>query len=275
VDAQGAKSCASRRSVLESVMRSLGPQDDLSMGGMLNSPPQYSLRPHVFCCRVNSGIILLDLKQDKYLSLADADIRPISRFVSDFSSLGCASAEFEPATSADVELLETLERRRILTPGTALSERLKLPIIQQTGLLTDLCENTESRVSLRGHHLINFVAAFVTTLWALRWHSLEFAIQRIVRRKRSAGDALFDLERATEATAAFRRIRPYFFTAYDRCLFHALLLTEYLAHYRIFPIFIIGVKVTPWAAHAWVQHENHVLDMSPDRTFSFTPIFAI
>lgn len=246
-------------------------RDDPSAG----SPPRYFLPPHVFFCRVHEGVVFLDLKQDKYFSLADADLRPISRFVSDFSSLRRASAELQPPTSADMDLLEALARRGILTPGTSSSERLKLPRVQQTGLLTDLCENTESRVSVRGHHIFNFVVAFVTTLWALRWHSLEFAIQRIVKRKRSAEGVLFDLAQVTETTAAFRRIRPYFFTAYDKCLFHALLLTEFLARYRQFPTFVIGVKVTPWAAHAWVQHENHVLDMAPDKTFSFTPIFAV
>jgi hypothetical protein len=245
--------------------------DDLSTG----SPPHYFLPPHVFFCRVHDGVVLLDLKQDKYFSLADADLRPISRFISDFSSLRCSSAEVRSASPIDMDLLETLVRRGMLTPGIPLCERLQLPPVQQTGLLTDLCENTESRVSLRAHHFFNFVTAFFTTLWALRWHSLEFAIQRIVKRKQSAAGAVFDLEQATEATAAFRRMRPYFFTAYDKCLFHALLLTDYLARYRQFPTFVIGVKVTPWAAHAWVQHENHVLDMSPDRTFSFTPIFAV
>jgi hypothetical protein len=239
------------------------------------SPTQYSLSSHVFFCRVHDGVVFLDLKQDKYFSLADADLRPISPFISDFSSLRCTSAELRSASPADMELLETLVRRGMLMPGIPLCERLPLAPVQQTGLLTDLCENTESRVSLRAHHFLNFVVAVVTTLWAFRWHSLEFAIQRIVQRKRSAEGVLFDLAQVAEAAAAFRRIRPYFFTAYDRCLFHALLLTDYLARYRQFPTFVIGVKVTPWAAHAWVQHENHVLDMAPEKTFSFTPIFAV
>lgn len=239
------------------------------------SPPQYSLAPHVFFCQVHDGVVFLDLKQDKYFSLADADLQPISRFISDFAIARNGSANPCLATVDDSELLETLERSGILILGGPALQRPALPSVQQTGLLTDLCEEAESVTCLRGHHLFNFLAAFVTTLRALHGCSLEFAIQRVVKRKAEARRPYFDLERAREVTSAFRRIRPYFFTAHDRCLFHALLLTDYLARYGIFPTFVIGVKVTPWGAHAWVQHENRVLDTSPEKTFSFKPIFAV
>ena len=238
-------------------------------------PPQYSLAPHVFFCRVHDGVVFLDLKQDKYFSLADADLQPISRFISDLAIAQNGSAKPSLATTDDSELLETLERSGILILGNPAFQRPALPPVQQTGLLIDLCEETESVTLLRGHHLFNFLAAFLTTLWALHGCSLGFAIQRVVRRKTAVRGSCFDLEQARQVTSAFRRIRPYFFTAHDWCLFHALLLTDYLARYGIFPTFVIGVKVTPWSAHAWVQHGNHVLDTSPEKTFSFTPIFAV
>ena len=73
----------------------------------------------------------------------------------------------------------------------------------------------------------------------------------------------------------FRRLRPYEFAAKDQCLFHALALLKFLAHYNIHPTWVIAVRPTPWAAHSWLQLGTLVLDCTPEEISGYTPILAI
>jgi hypothetical protein len=50
---------------------------------------------------------------------------------------------------------------------------------------------------------------------------------------------------------------------------------EYLSMYHVFPEWVIGVRTQPFGAHSWVQNGAVVLNDTPERVSSFTPILAV
>ena len=77
-----------------------------------------------------------------------------------------------------------------------------------------------------------------------------------------------------EHVQAFRRLRRLFFSEKDRCLLNALALVLFLRRYGYFPLFVIGVKTRPFAAHSWVQHEQILLEGDPANICHFVPILV-
>jgi hypothetical protein len=64
-------------------------------------------------------------------------------------------------------------------------------------------------------------------------------------------------------------------SAVDNCLVRSLALFRMLARFEIFPDLVIGVTASPFAAHAWVQIGDVVLNDSVDRVRRFVPILII
>jgi hypothetical protein len=119
-----------------------------------------------------------------------------------------------------------------------------------------------------------FASACVWALTTLKTRTFETVVRDLCERK-NANSGAMDEERLIELVSTFRLLRPFAFTAHDRCLFHALALTRFLSYYKLFPTWTIGVRVNPWGAHSWVQHENLILDATPEKVVEFTPILAV
>jgi hypothetical protein len=94
------------------------------------------------------------------------------------------------------------------------------------------------------------------------------------QRQRAQGAAEYDVELAA-LVRQFRRLRPYAFAAHDQCLFHALTLTRFLGAHGVYPTWVIGVRLRPWGAHSWVQHDHWLLDATPEAVREYTPILAV
>jgi hypothetical protein len=59
------------------------------------------------------------------------------------------------------------------------------------------------------------------------------------------------------------------------CLFDSLALLNFLARYRLFPVWVFGVVADPFEAHCWLQHDETVLNDSVSRVRGFVPILAV
>jgi len=92
---------------------------------------------------------------------------------------------------------------------------------------------------------------------------------------KTVDDHEFPEQRAVELVCLFRRLRPLAFTAKDQCLFHALALVRFLAFYSVFPVWVVGVRTRPWAAHSWVQQGTLLLDSNPEHVCEYTPILSV
>ena len=141
-----------------------------------------------------------------------------------------------------------------------------------TESLLDADEPPHVRLNLL--HVCRFVAACSVAGARLRWQRIEDTIKAVEQRKRSYAAADFDLKRACELTAAFQQLRSLFPRNYI-CLFDSLALLEFLARYRVFPTWVFGIKLEPWAAHCWVQAEGCAFNEDAERAAGYTPIMTL
>lgn len=74
--------------------------------------------------------------------------------------------------------------------------------------------------------------------------------------------------------AAYEALRPLLLTSRDRCLHDSLALTLLLATQGIASCWVLGVKVRPFGAHAWVQMDDLVLGDEHFRVGQFQPILV-
>lgn len=64
-------------------------------------------------------------------------------------------------------------------------------------------------------------------------------------------------------------------TTQDQCLNWSLAMMHYLMNLGIAATLILGVRRTPWSAHAWVQQDEVVLSDSVDNVTHYTPILMV
>ncbi|HWU49222.1 MAG TPA: lasso peptide biosynthesis B2 protein [Asticcacaulis sp.] len=61
----------------------------------------------------------------------------------------------------------------------------------------------------------------------------------------------------------------------DQCLSWSIALVDVLAAHDWFPDLVLGVKMRPFGAHAWVAWEGEVLNDLPDLVRAYTPILVV
>lgn len=71
------------------------------------------------------------------------------------------------------------------------------------------------------------------------------------------------------------KLRPLLFTAHDRCLHDSLALVNFLASESVSATWVIGVRTDPFAAHAWVQTGDLVLNDQHEHVRRFRPIVTV
>lgn len=74
--------------------------------------------------------------------------------------------------------------------------------------------------------------------------------------------------------AAFSKSRRLHI-AQDQCLSNSFALLRFLRRRRFLPSLVIGVKMSPFAAHAWVQSDTVVLADDIDKIRLYTPILVV
>jgi len=140
--------------------------------------------------------------------------------------------------------------------------------------LTSIGLQEQRTVSVRSHHILNFVRACWWAKKSLRSPTLySIACELSIAKTRASAPA--ELRHTIDLTCIFRRLRPYAFESKDRCLFHALALLHFLGRYGSHPTWVIGVCAKPWSAHSWLQLDNWLLDCSFEQVCAFVPILAI
>ena len=139
-------------------------------------------------------------------------------------------------------------------------------------------QHARPRPRLRVSQVAKFCASIAYVRANLSLHRLLPIIERL-RALRAAAPALHE-EACSEdefigTVETFRRLRTYVYTAKDACLFDSLVLTHFLHRYGLAPTFTIGVHKRPFAAHAWVQIGDFVIDDRLEALQRYTPILVI
>ena len=244
------------------------------------------LATHVRACRLDDQVILLDLRAGRYLGIGGRASSALAACVDDWpvpTSLGIPS----PLTRADDPACEHLARQLLLKGlltdrDGASSDKRSASMTSVASLMLD--EATASldlgdiaaRTRFRAQQLARFLSCAAKTAWWLRCRSLQsIAVTLTRRRERSIAEAgTVDLARMKQCAVTYERLRPLLLTARDKCLFDSLALTNFLAAEQLFPRWVIGVKTSPFGAHAWVQAGTTVLNDQHEYVRRFRPILV-
>ncbi len=237
---------------------------------------EFWMPPHTRVCVTATGAVLLDLKRNRYFGLGYREARSLSTLATNWAAAASPSGPaLEPMQLEDaVRLSDALIKAGFLTSVAPTEPGPSFAAIDSTAALTSVGYELSATPHLHLHHIVAFLRACI---WAKRAvdSRLLYSIACEVAASKARMTPDNDLEHTIELVSVFRRLRPYAFSAKDQCLFHALALLKFLAHYNIFPTWVIAVRPTPWAAHSWLQLGTLVLDCNPEEISGYTPILAL
>lgn len=236
---------------------------------------RYHLSLHSFFCLVDGHAVFLDLKRDEYTTIGPEEALALSGLLHGCSGRLARQREEAQFEDASHELARTLLREGLLTSDPTLGKPLcaiTLPTPTNT-FWVDSCPWP----FLEPHHLRNFAMSWLKVAIMLRCLPLHRVIRRARERKENAAKLSppFEIERARSLAVNYFVLQPAFFSSFDACLKNSLTLIEFLARYRIYPTLVFGVKMHPFAAHAWVQHEDLIFADHVEKARLFTPIMAV
>ena len=224
---------------------------------------EYLLPSHVHCCRLGDAFVFLDLRQDDYTLIAGEAA----------AALDVLATRPELLTQAHADSLRELATAGLLATAGGNARRFA---ITHGSFATDSLLDSEwtDELTVSAAHFWNFMIACSTAAIRLKARSIESTVANVAWRKARRGTASLNMERARQLTTVFRRLRASFPFNY-RCLFDSLALIEFLARYDIFPTWVFGVRLAPWAAHCWVQQGEIAFNEDIEQAAHYTQIMAI
>jgi len=243
---------------------------------------RYRLATQVYACRTDGGVVFLDASRDRYYGLGGTEIARLLDWVVDCQNLdrGVEGGSDTPIVAERLERLANMLMRQGLlclskdsrdnaTSGRASSDaRLQLhaPQLDPPELAAVNARPTRPR------DMLNFLLACARAAWSLRRSSLGTIAARVTGAR--CAEESSELGPTIQLTRVFQKLRRWLFSGKDRCLFNSLALVYFLQYYHQFPYLVIGVKTSPFAAHAWVQKDRVVLDGNPASIGHFTPLLV-
>lgn len=221
----------------------------------------YRLHDEVSFCEIDGRLIFLDVRSDKYFRLSPV----LERIL-----LACLDDEASSGVDA-----EPLIARNILTaiPATAeiaQASRIDPPRHSAT-------ERADLTHSLSAAATLDVFAAVYTTrlllatrnLMAILTNLAEYRRSRAMPPSRCLNET--DVRQLVRAAGAFRQARVYVPIA-PRCLLDSLAMVRFLAGRGLYANAVFGVTSAPFAAHAWVQVRDLVLNDTVGNAVAHTPI---
>jgi hypothetical protein len=234
---------------------------------------RYGLARHVFVCRDEEYIVVLDLKQDRYFALEAVKTAALTCALPGWPA---SIPETPPAEAAVREVAAPLLQRGWLLEDSSNSK--EAAPVRTPAPETELAASTAvDGVDLGVRTVIAFVLSSVFAKFALRFWSFERVIRRVATRKAKhvgTGQTL-DIERTRRLLAAFDRLRVFLFSVREECLHDSLAVLEFLARHGQFPGWVFGVRARPFAAHCWVQHAEVVFNDTVEHARTYVPIMVI
>ena len=232
------------------------------------------LAPHVRACESDGQVILLDLRNSRYLGIG----RPQSCALADRVQGWPRSPGQAPecASSAQVSQLEASLLARGLLTDRPFNNLTHAPVeVPTTSFDTD--QHTVE-TGIGAARLTRFLWTAAATSLRLRFRSLQ-AIVTTVQCRRDRGQVCpstaGSLDEMKTGTARYDRLRPFVFSARENCLHDSLALVDFLAAEGLFPQWVIGVKTRPFGAHSWVQAGSTVLNDQHETVRQFRPILVV
>jgi hypothetical protein len=235
---------------------------------------RYGLASHVFVCRDEDYVVVLDLREDRYFALEAAKTAALSALLPGWPALLPAGDVANPQAAVEVAL--PLQRRGwLLEAPQAGKEATPVELPPPLAELTTGVEVAAAPVGVRS--VLAFLAASIFAKFALRCWSFERVIRRVRRRKEvhAAATRPLDMVRARQLVDVFGRLRVFLFSSREECLHDSLALLEFLARHGLFPGWVFAVRARPFAAHCWVQQDGMVFNDTVEHVSAYAPIMVV
>nr|WP_255719769.1 lasso peptide biosynthesis B2 protein [Pelomonas sp. P8] len=234
--------------------------------------PTYRLADHVRACRVDDQVILLDLERSKYLGIGHARQAGLERAIIDWPAPAGTSQIPPPSADLNSYLKPLLDQGLLTDRGTARPQEATLPVPSES-INAALTKQTRPQ-SL---DLLTLAwAAWRARIWMRRSSLADIAcrVRRLRPRPLAASETL-TVDAMHSAVSSYMGLRPFLFTSHDECLRDSLTMVRFLARKRLYPTWVIGVRIRPFAAHSWVQAGHLVLNDVHENVRRYTPILIV
>jgi hypothetical protein len=234
---------------------------------------RYGLAKHVFVCRDEEYIVILDLRRDRYFALEAARTAALIPVLPGWPAPSPQTSGAVPELTVEEAAAPLVRQGWLLEEGDASKDAtpVRLPAAE-----AELVGGAEvAGVRLGARTVIAFLVASILAKLALRFRRLEWVVRRVAERNAAHAGRPFDIERARQLLDAFGRMRVFLFSSREECLHDSLAVLEFLARYGVFPSWVFGVRARPFAAHCWVQHADIVFNDSVEHASSYTPIMVV
>lgn len=238
----------------------------------------YYLSRHAYFCLADNHYVFLDLRSDEYLCLGRTHTDVLKDLLDGRQVVEKHSADSRLHDSGDSDpgvIVKALLAKRLLVESATDGKPLKPVRVEALSSRVSMASNNP-RSAIGPAHVWKFFAAAAAASTHLRWRSIERTVRAVEYRKsaHAVADTAVDYGVITKLFEIFQRLRPYYPRPY-LCLFDSLALVHFLARYTVFPEWVYGVKLEPFAAHCWVQAGDQVINDSVDRVRDYTPIMSV
>jgi hypothetical protein len=236
---------------------------------------RYYLRSSVYWCWTDEGLAFLDAQSQRYLALSPNDASFLGNFIDDFP--GCPSPQLIGAgDDSQTSLPSLLEHRGLLTRDVSLGKPME-PVSIFTREAVSYSEVCSAREHVRLHHVVRLIEAAAYARWRLKHVRFDRLIHAVTVRKRAAVSRSTPTVPNDVRTLAsiYWYLRCLVTTSSEKCLLDSLILIDFLARYRIYPEWIVGIRTQPFLAHSWVQAGALVLNDSVEKVRRFFPMLVV
>lgn len=230
------------------------------------------LASHVRACDCGSSVILLDLRRSRYIGVSKAVSRTLAGHVEGWPT------RKEPVDAATLPDTFLGAARSLLSQGILTDQQVDpapmLNLDQATASI-DVDASPACR-TLGTRRFLQFTTSVAVAAWGLRYRSLQAVARSIAaRRALLSMPEAESLQAMGSGVAAYEALRPFAFTAREKCLLDSLALVTFLAKDGLAPRWVIGVKAGPFGAHSWVQSGKTVLNDQHEYVCQFRPILVV
>jgi hypothetical protein len=232
---------------------------------------RFRLARHVYASLDPEGAVLLDVERDAYIGLNADQVSALSSLVEGWPS---SSQPKAPEPDQALIFAELLHSRGLLVHADAGGKSYEA--------LSVTCADEElvpwdgaTSDSIRASHVWHLALSICSIAIRLRRQPFVALVERHRQRRAAALCRPFEEQSVQALISAFLNLRVWMYRRRGRCLFDTLVLLDFLARYGVFPAWIIGVRSVPFSAHSWAQHEQAVLNGTPEFVRDYTPILFV
>jgi hypothetical protein len=234
---------------------------------------RYWLNHDVFCSDVGDGLVLLDLRRNRYLGLPESQTVMLSGLVADWPLRRTVDTSDDYDAERD-RLANALVRNGVLSHTKCGSGVIERPPAAVDALRSIDLRTARTRIPSIAY--ARFAFALVRSRFVFSCCTLRGVIAHL-RKQSSKADGLREptRHRLAELMGHFVILRAFTYTAKDRCVLDCLVLSEFLRLHAVKSTFVIGVTTRPFQAHCWIQVGGTMMNDEVESAAYHVPILSV